>query len=109
MDKNKKLYRSEDNQMIGGVCGGIGEYFEIDPTVVRVLYILLSMTTIGFGIFMYLILWIVIPSKSSITKDSDDVVKENRTEIKEKLDTFVKSVKQEAKTDTSTAKKKSKK
>ncbi|MGI5897542.1 MAG: PspC domain-containing protein [Candidatus Dojkabacteria bacterium] len=102
----KRLYRSEENQMIAGVCGGIAEYFEIDPTIVRVLYVFLSMSTGGFGIFMYLILWAIIPSKSSIAKDSDDIVKENSAEMKEKFDTFAQSVKKESVSDT---KKKSKK
>jgi phage shock protein PspC (stress-responsive transcriptional regulator) len=57
----KKLYRSDD-KILAGVCSGIAEYFEIDPTIVRVLYILATVFT-GFvaGIFGYLICWMIIP------------------------------------------------
>ena len=59
----KKLYRSVANRWLGGVCGGIGEYFNVDPTVVRVLYIIGTFLSMGFGLLLYLILWIVIPEK----------------------------------------------
>jgi phage shock protein C len=59
----KKLYRSK-NQMIAGVCAGLGEYLNIDATVVRVLYVLLSLCTVGFpGILAYLICWMIVPQK----------------------------------------------
>ena len=58
----KKLYRSKKNRMIAGICGGIGEYFDIDPTLVRVIYIVVSVFSIAFpGILVYLILWVIIP------------------------------------------------
>lgn len=57
----KKLLRSS-NRMLAGVCGGIAEYLNIDPTVIRVLYLILSIFTIGFpGVLLYIILWIMIP------------------------------------------------
>ena len=59
----KKLYRSAANRWLGGVCGGIGEYFNVDPTVVRVLYIIGTFLSMGFGLLLYIILWIVIPEK----------------------------------------------
>ena len=58
------LRRSVANRVIGGVCGGLGEYFGIDPTVVRVGYVLLSLLSAGFpGTLVYIILWIVIPER----------------------------------------------
>ena len=60
-DEVKKLYRSEDDRWIAGVCGGIGEYFNIDPTLVRVLFILFALA-VGGGILIYIILWIVMPA-----------------------------------------------
>lgn len=65
MDKlskmTKKLKRS-NNRFLGGVCSGIAEYFDLDPTLVRVGYILLSLFSIAFpGILAYLILWIIMP------------------------------------------------
>jgi phage shock protein PspC (stress-responsive transcriptional regulator) len=58
--KQKKLYRSGRNRILGGVCGGIAEYFNIDPTFVRLLWILFSLAY-GTGILFYFIAWIIIP------------------------------------------------
>jgi len=61
---SKQLRRSYVNRHIAGVCGGLAEYFDLDPTVVRVAYVLLSIFSVGFpGILVYLILWIMIPSR----------------------------------------------
>lgn len=59
---NKKLFRSRRNRMIAGVCGGIGEYFGIDPTVIRLLWVLFMFMG-GSGILVYIICWIVIPEE----------------------------------------------
>ncbi len=62
----KKLRRSK-NKMIAGVCGGIGEYLGIDPTIVRVGYVILSLVSAAFpGILVYIILWIVIPEEDNV-------------------------------------------
>lgn len=58
----KKLYRSED-RMLGGVCAGLAEYADIDPTVVRLLYAGLTVFTAFSGIILYPILWIIMPEK----------------------------------------------
>ncbi|MGQ9644879.1 MAG: PspC domain-containing protein [Ignavibacterium sp.] len=58
----KRLYRSYTDKMLGGVCGGLGEYFEIDPVIIRVLFIVAVLFG-GGGILAYIILWIVIPKK----------------------------------------------
>jgi phage shock protein C len=57
----KKLYRSTSNKMLGGVCGGIGEYLDVDPTIIRILWILFGLT--GFGVLAYILAWIVMPPK----------------------------------------------
>ena len=56
----KKLYRSQDERMIAGVCGGIGEYFDIDPTLIRLLTVAFILAG-GSGIFGYIVGWIIIP------------------------------------------------
>ena len=62
----KKLYRSS-NRILAGVCGGIAEYLNIDPTVVRVLYIVLSFFSAAFpGLLLYLILWLFIPNYDQV-------------------------------------------
>ena len=58
----KRLYLSDENRKIGGVCGGIGEYFEKDPTLIRILFILIILFSFGFGILAYLLMWLVIPT-----------------------------------------------
>lgn len=60
---NKRLTRSHD-RMIAGVCGGLAEYFDLDPTLVRAGYVLLSLCSIAFpGLLAYLILWLIMPEK----------------------------------------------
>jgi phage shock protein PspC (stress-responsive transcriptional regulator) len=57
----KRLYRSQTNRKIAGVCAGIAEYFNIDPTIVRVIAVLLLLPGGLPGLIPYLILWVVIP------------------------------------------------
>jgi phage shock protein C len=57
--KPKRLYRSKENRMIAGVCGGIAEYFNVDPTLIRLLWILAIF--MGAGILVYIVGWIIIP------------------------------------------------
>ncbi len=63
----KRLFRDPDNKYIGGVCGGLGAYFQIDPTWMRVIF-LLTIFAYSFGLILYIILWIVIP-KARTTAD----------------------------------------
>lgn len=64
METNKKLTRSS-NKMIAGVCGGIAKYFNIDPTIIRIGYVLLSLASAAFpGIIVYLIMMLVMPEES---------------------------------------------
>ncbi|MDT3696900.1 MAG: PspC domain-containing protein [Ignavibacterium sp.] len=62
---NKKLYRSVTDKMLGGVCGGIAEYFGIDPVIIRLTFVL-AVIFGGSGILAYIILWIIIPQKPYI-------------------------------------------
>ena len=58
----KKLFRSNKNKMIAGVCAGLGEYFNIDTNIIRVLFVFITFF-FGTSILLYLILWIFIPLK----------------------------------------------
>ena len=59
---NRKLVRSRQNRMIGGVCGGFAEYFGWTPWIVRFVYVLVSILSAAFpGILIYLLLWILMP------------------------------------------------
>lgn len=60
---DKKLYRSRDQKMMAGVCGGIAEYFNIDVTLVRLLWAAISIPSFGAGIIIYIIAAIIIPER----------------------------------------------
>lgn len=60
MAKVKRLYRSGKERLLGGVCGGIAEYFNVDPTIIRLLWILFVFG-FGTGLLAYIIAWIIIP------------------------------------------------
>lgn len=62
----KRLYLSDTDKKIGGVCGGIGEYFDKDSTLIRILFILVILFSFGFGVFAYLAMWLIIPKKPNI-------------------------------------------
>ncbi len=59
---NKKLYRSNKDKMLGGVAGGLADYFAIDPTLVRIIFVV-SLFAGGAGVLAYIILWIVVPEE----------------------------------------------
>lgn len=61
----KRLYKIEEGKKIDGVCGGIAEYFDVDPTLIRLLWILFSACG-GSGILAYLIAAIIMPRKSKV-------------------------------------------
>ncbi len=59
---DKKLRRSRQNSMIAGVVGGLAEYFDLDVTVLRIIYVLVSLFSAAFpGLIVYLILWVLMP------------------------------------------------
>ena len=60
MDQQKRLCRSRTEKMIAGVCGGIARYFDIDPTIIRVIWVAATLLA-GSGVLAYLILWVVVP------------------------------------------------
>lgn len=76
----KRLYRSQSNRMIWGVCGGLAEYFDIDPTIIRIIAVLLLFAE-GIGVLAYIILAIVVPLEKSQANTPKDTIKENIDEI----------------------------
>jgi phage shock protein C len=77
-----RLTRSETEKRIAGVCGGIAEYFDIDPTVVRVVFVLLAILT-GVGIPIYVVLWIILPKGSPVPVDTQTVRRQSALRIAE--------------------------
>jgi phage shock protein PspC (stress-responsive transcriptional regulator) len=67
-EEPRRLYRSENDKMLGGVCGGLAAYLKIDPSVVRIIYAVLILGSFGTALLLYIILWIALPPKSMISK-----------------------------------------
>jgi phage shock protein PspC (stress-responsive transcriptional regulator) len=57
-----RLYRSRKERVLGGVCGGLAEYFDIDPIIVRILFVILGPTT-GIGLLVYIVMWVAVPEE----------------------------------------------
>ena len=78
MNTQKRLYRSTDERMFAGVCGGIAEYLDVDPTLVRLFFVALTLLSGGQGLLIYIVLMLVVPEqpkeklKSAPDGNSDD-------------------------------------
>lgn len=60
----KKLTRCKNDKMIAGICGGLGKYMDVDPTIIRLVFALATFFTVIFpGILIYLVMWIVVPEE----------------------------------------------
>ena len=77
--ERKRLYRSRNERMLAGVCGGIGEYFDIDATVIRILFVLFALV-IGGGILLYIILLIIMPLEPDSSMGELEVVEQESEE-----------------------------
>jgi phage shock protein C len=62
MNATRKLYRSKTNRQVAGVCGGLAEYFNLDATLIRVLFVLLAVLG-GSGLVLYVAMWIIVPKE----------------------------------------------
>jgi phage shock protein PspC (stress-responsive transcriptional regulator) len=101
----KRLFRNIDDRMLGGVCSGLGAYFNIDATIVRIIF-LLALFLAGGSILVYIVLWIVIPPARSVSEklemqgdpvtisNIEKAFKEEMNEIKDKLDDLTEQAKQ---------------
>ena len=77
--EKKRLYRSRNERMLAGVCGGIGAYFDVDPTVIRLLFVLFALF-VGGGILLYIILMIIMPLEPDISMGDEMVVDQESEE-----------------------------
>lgn len=64
---NKKLFRSRANRMLGGICGGLSVYLDIDPTIIRLFFVILAASS-SLGLPLYLILWLILPSEDDTSE-----------------------------------------
>jgi len=79
----RRLYRSKHNRVLAGVCGGIGEYFNIDPVIIRIIAVLLIIPGVFPAIIAYLILALVIPLEGSKSSSPKDNIRENMTDLRD--------------------------
>ncbi len=59
----KRLYRCRHHRVLGGVCAGIAEYFNVDPVLVRLLWVIFTLISMGLGLIAYIIAWIIVPEE----------------------------------------------
>lgn len=84
--KTKKLRRSLQDSVIGGVSGGLGEYFDTDPVIFRILFVVLTLTG-GGGVFVYLLMWIFIPKADIVSGAQKDFSQSNFSDQDKTTDT----------------------
>jgi phage shock protein C len=70
MSDSRRLFRSRSSKVIGGVCGGIGDYFNIDPVIIRLIMIFI----VPAALLVYIIMWIVVPEKPLVYKETEKEV-----------------------------------
>jgi phage shock protein C len=57
----KRLYRSRKDRILGGICGGLGEHIDVDPSIIRLVWVVATLLSLGTGTIVYLAAWIIIP------------------------------------------------
>jgi len=67
----KKLYKNPSKKKIAGVCQGVAEYFDLDPTLVRILWFVVAWFY-GVGVGVYILMWIILPDKSEVAEVLDE-------------------------------------
>lgn len=72
----KRLTRAKNGAMLGGVCMGLGHYLNVDPVFIRIFFVLFTIST-GFGLLVYLVLWIVIPREDTVAIDGSTMPETN--------------------------------
>jgi phage shock protein PspC (stress-responsive transcriptional regulator) len=99
----KRLYRDPERRVLGGVCGGLAAYFDLDVAIMRIIIVLLTLITTGAGVFAYIILWIAVPKavntaqrlemrgQSVSVKNIEKFIKEEADAVKESYNKFRKS------------------
>lgn len=79
----KRLYKSE-NKMLCGVCSGIAEYFNLDPTIIRLIWVIIGIASVGVGLVAYIICAIIIPNRPSSNADWDTMKRANEYKEEDK-------------------------
>ena len=80
----KKLYRSHSDRMIAGVCGGLGEYLDVDPVWIRLGLVMMLFGGAGMGFWIYIILWVIMPAQDRPEATPGETVQANVQEMAER-------------------------
>ena len=78
MNTSKRLYRSRTDRQVAGVCGGVADYLSLDPTIVRVIWVILTLAG-GPGLILYIILALVVPEEPEFVQTSAEKIKNDET------------------------------
>ena len=89
--QGKRLYRSRSNRVIAGVAGGLGETFNVDPVIVRLVFVVLGLMN-GFGVLLYLAMWLLVPNENSTAADAREQVRESVGEMQTAAESLVQRV-----------------
>ncbi|KKQ49500.1 MAG: Phage shock protein C, PspC [Candidatus Woesebacteria bacterium GW2011_GWD1_38_10] len=87
-----KLFRSQNDRVVAGVCTGLGEFFQIDATIIRLIFIIVTLFG-GGGLLLYLILWLIIPSQGSDSEITKENIDKGVNEMKDKARDITESIK----------------
>src|SRR5258708_7067577 len=88
MNGTSRLYRSTSEAMLGGVAAGLGNYFKIDPVLVRIGFIVLTVLTSGAFLLVYLAMWLLIPTPGSTATQPGQIVQENLNDMGARVRNF---------------------
>jgi phage shock protein PspC (stress-responsive transcriptional regulator) len=75
---SKTLYRTRDGRIVAGVCSGLGAYFGVDPNLVRLGFVVLTVFTVGVAVLVYLVAWLVIPEEGEKTSIAENMVNKTK-------------------------------
>ena len=89
--QGKRLYRSRSNRVVAGVAGGLGEAFNIDTVIVRLVFVVLGLMN-GFGVLLYLAMWLLVPNENSTAVDAREQVRESVGEMQTAAESLVQRV-----------------
>lgn len=103
--RKRRLYRDPDHRVLGGVCGGLGAYFSMDPVILRIIFVVLFFATSGAALLAYLILWIAVPKAKTTAqrlemRGQEATVKNIEKSIREEVDEVKESYRKFKKSDT---------
>lgn len=87
----KRLIRSNSDKFLAGVCGGIANYFDIDPIIVRILFLLITFSG-GAGLLIYVILWVIMPEPGDEKLSNEEAAKKNSEQLEKKFEEVVEQI-----------------